>query len=233
MGLRRGNLEHYMSWADLGLLPKTGGRILDIGAQQINAASEPQIVDQYIEYFGGTPLSSEERAALVNDGFVGTLHRKAGFEYASVDVASAPDAINIDLNFGSLPAPHVNRYHLVTNHGTSEHIVNQLNVFKVIHDATIEGGIMHHLVPANGAWSHGIFNYNPKFFWALKEANNYKTHHFRLWVDPVSKSMRELFPNGDIVFEGDAAANEAWLNIVLQKTSAEPFKCFNDPAFAY
>ena len=48
----------------------------------------------------------------------------------------------LDLNFDEAPKDHWNKYGLVTNHGTSEHIMNQYNVFKMMHDFTRPGGVM-------------------------------------------------------------------------------------------
>ena len=66
------------------------------------------------------------------------------------------------------------KYRLVTNYGTTEHVANQLNAFKIIHDLTAVGGLMVHSVPAQGMFCHGLVNYNPKFFWMLARSNGYK-----------------------------------------------------------
>ena len=51
----------------------------------------------------------------------------------------------------------------------------------MIHDATAPGGLMYHGVPMAGEFSHGIINYNPKFFWSLAEANGYDIVRFWGW----------------------------------------------------
>ena len=66
---------------------------------------------------------------------------------------------------------------MVTNFGTTEHIANQLNAFKIIHDLTAPGGIMIHAVPAQGLVNHGLLKYNPKWFWMLARSNDYR------WLD--------------------------------------------------
>jgi hypothetical protein len=97
-----------------------------------------------------------------------------GFDYAAIDVDGSPGAIPLDLNFAKTPGNMVGKADLVTNCGTTEHIVNQLNAFKVIHELTAVGGIMMHNLPAQGYIVHGLINYNPKFFWALSAANGYR-----------------------------------------------------------
>ena len=37
---------------------------------------------------------------------------------------------------------------------------------------------MMHTLPAQGAFNHGLINYNPKFFWALAHANDYRWLYF-------------------------------------------------------
>lgn len=101
-----------------------------------------------------------------------------GFNYRAVDVDGSPDAIPLDLNFDPAPPAMVGRAALVTNCGTTEHIANQLNAFRVIHDLTATGGIMLHNLPAQGFLNHGLVNYNPKFFWSLSAANAYKWKYF-------------------------------------------------------
>ena len=66
------------------------------------------------------------------------------------------------------------RYDLVTNFGTTEHVANQLNAMKIIHDLTAVGGVMIHNVPLQGFMNHGLVNYNMKFFWMLARSNGYE-----------------------------------------------------------
>jgi hypothetical protein len=50
-------------------------------------------------------------------------------------------------------------FDLVINAGTTEHVSNQENAFRVIHDLTKRGGMMNHEVPAGGMIDHGFFSY--------------------------------------------------------------------------
>ena len=61
----------------------------------------------------------------------------------------------------AVPAAIVVR--LVVNAGTTEHVVNQDNAFRVMHDLTKVGGVMMHEVPAGGMLTHGVVGYNPQF----------------------------------------------------------------------
>lgn len=96
------------------------------------------------------------------------------FQYTAVDIDGSPDSIPLDLNFDAAPKKLKGQYDLVTNLGTTEHLVNQLNAFQVIHELTKVGGIMIHTLPSQGMINHGLINYNPKFFWMLARSNGYK-----------------------------------------------------------
>src|SRR5581483_6180040 len=91
-----------------------------------------------------------------------------GFDCAAMGSAGS---IALDLNYDKAPPYAVGKYDLVTNFGTTEYIANQLNAFEVIHDLTRPGGVMIHRVPTQGMLTHGLINYNLKFFWILARSN--------------------------------------------------------------
>lgn len=97
-----------------------------------------------------------------------------GFDYAAVDVDGTPGSLPLDLNFDDVPEQAKGRFDIVTNFGTTEHVANQLNAFKIIHELAAPGGAMLHVLPCQGMLNHGLINYNPKFFWMLSRSNGYK-----------------------------------------------------------
>src|SRR6516162_9395000 len=110
------------------------------------------------------------------------LHGALGIKYGCVDVDGRVGSVVMDLNFDEVPAAHKGKYGLVTNHGTSEHIMNQYNVFKAMHEFARPGGVFVHAVPFTVHLEHGFFNYQPNFFEALARYNSYET--LGLWVGP-------------------------------------------------
>jgi hypothetical protein len=110
------------------------------------------------------------------------LYEALGMSYQCVDVDGRVGTLVLDLNFDSVPADQLSRYGLVTNHGTSEHLINQYNVFKMMHDFTKPNGIMIHAVPFTVHLEHGFFNYQPNFFECLARYNSYET--LGIWVGP-------------------------------------------------
>ena len=97
-----------------------------------------------------------------------------GLDYASIDIDGSPGSIALDLNCDDVPAERRGRYGVVTNFGTTEHIANQLQAFKIIHDLAAAGALMLHVLPTGGTFNHGLVSYNPKFFWLLGRSNGYK-----------------------------------------------------------
>src|SRR5215831_6268509 len=110
------------------------------------------------------------------------LYEALGIKYGCVDVDGRVGSVVMDLNFDEVPAAHKGKYGLVTNHGTSEHIMNQYNVFKAMHEFARPGAVFVHAVPFTVHLEHGFFNYQPNFFEALARYNSYET--MGLWVGP-------------------------------------------------
>jgi hypothetical protein len=110
------------------------------------------------------------------------LYEALGIKYDCVDVDGRVGSVVLDLNFDPVPEDQKGRYGLVTNHGTSEHILNQYNVFKAMHDFARPGGVFVHAVPFTVHLEHGFFNYQPNFFEALARYNSYET--LGIWVGP-------------------------------------------------
>jgi len=69
-------------------------------------------------------------------------------------------------------------FDVVTNFSTTEHVFNQHEVFRNIHNLCKKDGIIVHSLPLQGAWEHGLYNYHPNFFFALADKNNYKIEYF-------------------------------------------------------
>ena len=226
MGIGAGQLSIYLSWAARGWL-KAGAAIFDLGAQQLSGKIDASVVDKFVSTFGGRPCSAKEMPA--SGDFAGTLFERAGFSYASTDIQPLPFVVPLDLNLSALPAAHVGRYDLVANHGTSEHILNQWNVFKVAHDAAKAGGLMYHAVPMSCEFEHGLVHYNPKFFWALSEANGYQILTFEGCTGHEA-TVPDSFLS-QIAFNLPPRGLTCGLLVLFRKSDDRPFAGLIDPAF--
>jgi hypothetical protein len=183
-------------WRDFDLIARLkgegyispGGAIVEIGAQQLSndVLRNRDRLKQLGQAFGITtnlelPDPTESGPA---HGKIEHLDRAAppardvwawlGFEYAAIDIDGSPGSIPLDLNFDEVPRKFKKHFQVATNLGTTEHVANQLQAFKVIHDLVASGGVMIHHLPAQGYMNHGLVNYNLKFFWMLARSNGYK-----------------------------------------------------------
>lgn len=164
--------------------------VVEIGAQQMagRLLRRRQVIADCCAAFGKDPADFGDSTAgrivhgeleeLAGDAPPASLlWRWLGFDYAALDIDGSDEAMPVDLNYDDAPPSLKGRAALVTNCGTTEHVANQLNAFKIIHDLAAVGGIMLHHVPAQGFVDHGLITYSPKFFWHLARSNGYQ------WLD--------------------------------------------------
>lgn len=159
-----------------------GQKVIEIGAQQLNnsflkADADLELLCRLFEVpKPSLPPPTEDLPDHLLDASAPrarAFYRALGFDYSCVDIDNDPGSIALDLNFDRVPDRLVGKFELITNFGTTEHVVNQLNAFKVIHDLAAPGAIMLHELPASGQINHGFFGYQPKFFDRLARANDY------------------------------------------------------------
>jgi hypothetical protein len=176
MGIGASDLEVLLKLRRMGYVPNRA-KIIEMGAQQLNNSvlRDRTLLGQLGADFGvcssiswPEPVDTNPRED-IEAGFE-TLAREApssrvlwawlGFSYSAIDIDidNNPDSIPLDLNFDSAPQALCGQFDLVTNFGTTEHIANQLNAFKVIHDLAGKGRIMVHTLPSQGQFNHGLVN---------------------------------------------------------------------------
>jgi hypothetical protein len=106
--------------------------------------------------------------------FLAQLLELTDISYLGYNVCPSPGTEIFDLNIRRLQAERKNSFDVVLNFGTTEHVINQLNAFEVMHDAMKVGGICFHQLPSIGYVDHGYVNYNPLFIDDLAKANDYE-----------------------------------------------------------
>ncbi len=222
----------------LGLIGRNC-RLLDIGSSNLYSA-DPGSLLAFASDFGVT-LSDNAVAAIcegsrygpeltTNAMFVGDLLTRLGLDYLSIDVAKGFRTRILDLNRQNLPWRLRNSFDLVLNFGTSEHVLNQLNVFALIHAACKRGGYMVHEVPCSGWIDHGYFKYSPRFLFDLAGYNGYEVVAFEYGRGLPNDIYRPLenysayFPalkNASPVADSPDADLSAC--VIFRKTSSLPF----------
>lgn len=182
MGISRMELRFLESVARLNII-HSKSKVLELGDFEI--VEIPDLVDTVAALMKATGHWDEDlirKAQLVTNansmyqrrfGGAKVLYEVLfGFDEPTVvDVAPGPRTILTDLNY---PATLGRIFDVVINNGTSEHIFNQANVFKFIHDHTKIDGVMLHWTPSIGCVDHGFFNIQPNLFLDLATANQYE-----------------------------------------------------------
>ena len=225
MGFNPGLLDQFVDWCT-NFNIKSGAAMLDIGTSELFCADDPGSLNRFLTHFGAKPYEGDELNRMANRAFAAELFLQAGFSYEAIDITPYPHTMPIDLNSGSLPFWKRRRYALVTNCGTTEHVLNQYNAFKLIHDATMVGGIMYHGVPMCGDFSHGFISYNPHFFFLLAEANGYEV--LRMW-GWASEDVRGPDPTLGMTWNGrPPLAPDAFVHVLLRRCSKASFRAPSD-----
>jgi len=176
----------FLKWLDeQGAFPR-GARILDIGEACLLGATPDDIVGFVLNHADDHDVASLQRTAVeyayrsnlighvtIQTLFLSELIDLTNLHYVSFDVVSARKAQLFDLNVHDLADDKKGTFDVVLNFGTTEHLMNQYNAYKVMHEATREGGLIFHQVPATGYINHGYFCYNALMFQELAQANGY------------------------------------------------------------
>ena len=139
-------------------------------------------------------------------------------DYLSYDVTGAPHSKIFDLNFHSVPDEDRKTATLLTNIGTTEHVANQLNAFRTIHDLLKIGEVAIHSVPFTGMLNHSLINYHRNFFFSLIVNNRYRLRDVRF----TAPTRHADLGVGNTVYDGDylkavakLSGSQAWSNTPL------------------
>jgi hypothetical protein len=241
MGMGLKEVELLIRLKEAGHLDQ--GSVIEIGAQQLgNSVLQGTSRVQALGRLFGVDLPPPLPEPLPTETIDGIESLSAdaplslllwtwlGFSYASIDIDGSSSSIPLDLNFDDVPRELVHKHNVVTNFGTTEHIANQLNAFKIIHDLTAPSGIMIHALPVQGCFNHGLINYSPKFFWMLARSNEYRWLYFDFYPsitidglpENLVESVRPFFP--EIVdIAQDFRVVQCVLYVALQKRDLTPY----------
>jgi hypothetical protein len=243
MGIGNTDINAVIRLRERGLF-EDKPKIVEIGAQQMSAQMfrDKSWIDRIAKAFGvpRRDFTGPDEQVLVHGRTEGLdpqapsakdLWEWLGFHYTAIDVDGSPGSVPLDLNYDATPPALHGQADLVTNCGTTEHIANQLNAFKVIHELTAVGGVMLHNLPAQGYLNHGLVNYNPKFFWSLSAANAYNWSFFdyQQVIDApyaLPQNIRDQMSRFQDGVDGRCAGYsfaDAGILVVMQKAYDLPF----------
>lgn len=201
MGITQSSIEKLNG---IGLFKQDGMAVLDVGSSNLYSASEAGVKNflaQYAPDLDGADVSAfashltqgsgyNPESGGTNDAFVGELFEKAGFSYDAIDIADGYRTTIVDLNHENPPENFLDKFDLVLNFGTTEHLLNQYNAFRFIHNSVKVGGYIVHSLPCVGYSNHGYLTYTPRCFFDLAGFNQYEVTDF--WFD-ACEANNDLF----------------------------------------
>lgn len=209
-----------------GCLP-SGSLVVDIGAQELLCGEYPDAVRHVLSYFRehaglpGSGCSDAALNALSDHGLLADFMELSGFRYVALDLFESKNTRLFDLNLHEAPRDLIGRADLVTNLGTTEHLINQYAAFRTIHRLTKVGGVMYHDVPMGGYLQHGYFCYTPLFFQHVALSNRYTVVGEHFGYDPVTRPLFEQLTRGGY---GAPGLNDSSIESILQRTTGDDFK---------
>ena len=225
MGMGISDLEYLISLKERGFLAELSC-ICDIGATQLYLEKSTAYLSFFINKFAKDKclhqLPNSELTKIANLGHAKKMWEHMGYDYICVDTSSEVDALNLDLNFDEVPINRRASAQLVMNMGTTEHVANQIQAFKIIHDLTAVDGLMYHNVPFQGYQTHGLVNYTPKFFWMLCRSNEYEFLDFSVQHSELKENIHpdivlSIKQTGNKVPDGKFVATTAGIRTLLRK----------------
>jgi len=223
MGTTLKQAERILGFEAEGMLPP-GGLIAEMGAQELapSTAAE-EVAALFARHRPDTALPRDEAGRIAAERWTSALYQAFGFGYVSFDLVEAPANRPTDLNRESVPPELRGRAALVTNFGTTEHIIDQVNCFRFIHELAAPRAIIWHNLPISDFYGHGFFKYDPQFFLALGMANGYEVLSWQMTVGLPSQHFHRiperLFDLGMPRIEPRASA----IDVVFRKRDDRPF----------
>jgi hypothetical protein len=226
----QGAFRHLLSLLE-GVPP--GGSVLELGCQEINPDVETADIRAALLKIHGREFSEDEAKALVHDTsgrrYMYRIFEGSSYDFRYIDLyGPSSSAIICDLNEYVVEDNLRGHFDLVTNWGTTEHIFNQFNAMKCIHDFLKLGGEIFHSVPCTGYYNHGLINYHPIFFLFLANANNYDVRGLALSGPHFPYTMRESRVIAGAESWRGVVTHSGVVNCHLRKRSDRPFRPFTD-----
>ena len=110
------------------------------------------------------------------------LFKTLGFsEVLRLDYSNYEGAdITFDLNSDSLPEELYNRFDMIIDGGTTEHVFHVPNLLRSVSLMLKPGGRIVHLLPSSNYMDHGFYMFSPTLFYDYYSANKFEINTIQL-----------------------------------------------------
>jgi hypothetical protein len=110
-------------------------------------------------------------------------YQEKGVNHTSIDINGLMNSLPLNLD-NPIPKNLINKFDVIANYGTTEHIDNQYRVFLNVHEMAKVDCIMIHGVALIGNWPrHCRYYYSKQFFEELAQHNGYAVIDITLFTD--------------------------------------------------
>lgn len=160
--------------------------VCEIGAQEINKNHPSLALDFPFDInYKIREIHIEEKQLHKSINAI-SIYKKINInKYCSIDMNGLFGSYEFDLNYNIKDKyQFTNQFDLITNFGTTEHLINQGLAFENIHNLCKKNGLMIGIIPFQGAYNHGFINYQPIFFEELARVNDYEIGMFWAMAAP-------------------------------------------------
>lgn len=163
------------------------GRVLTLGNQDIwfsYSALEEMARENKIPLKKLPDILLSLKPDLRERGYISSrcFFEELGFsQYESMDV-SGYEAVNhiFDLNESEVPEHLLERFDVIVDGGTVEHVFHVPNALKNLYKMLKKGGRIVHLSPTSNYIDHGFYMFSPTLFWDYYTANRFEINKFHL-----------------------------------------------------
>lgn len=159
------------------------GRVLSIGVMDVHFSfnyleREAERYGVILERPDEITFATKPRLAERNCISDITFFQAMGFsEIVRLDVSGYEGADEIfDLNSTSTPTTLLERFDVLYNGGTLEHVFDVPEALKNLHNMTARDGRIIHNCPVSNAVDHGFYCFSPSFFSDYHDENSYDTN---------------------------------------------------------
>ena len=181
--------QNTLELYDLGYL-KNSKSIIEMGSQEIqmhkedlkqlfdNAGLKSDLIDKYPN-MNNYPV----RPFCPSKYFYESLGIK---EYQSIDINGDHGAIVHDLNKPFEDKSKFNKFDIVTDQGSCEHVFDIAECYRTMHNLSKPGG---YIIIAQAVWKgNGYFKFDDSFFEGIAAANSYKVIYNSYILTPINKT---------------------------------------------
>ncbi len=189
MGIGISSIQNLLELYDLGYL-KEANSILEIGSQEVHVNYKDLI---HISKIAGISENEIENIPNVKNwpfsprGSSRFFYEILGIkEYTSIDINGEYNSIPHDLNEPFNDKSKFNKYDIVTDYGSCEHVFNVGECYKTLHNLLKPGGLM--IIDQALLKGNGYFKFDETFIEGIATANSYKILYNSYVISTGSKT---------------------------------------------